>query len=342
MRDCPQDPEFHAEGDVWIHARMVIEEMLRDAGWQALDANTRRMLFAGAVLHDAGKPACTRLEDGRWRSRGHSMRGAVMARRILWEMGVAFEVREQICGLVRFHQIPYYLFDRPDPRKMAYRVSLSTRCDWLEMLALADIRGRICADQQRSLDHVALFGEYCREQGIDRGSRKFASEASRFEYFQKEDRDPDYAVHDVSEFEVTLLCGLPGAGKDTWLRRNEPDLQMISLDGIRAESGAPPTGGQGPVIAEARERARVLLRRKEPFALNATNLTREFRSRWVELFANYGARVRIVYVEAAEPKLWVQNQNRERVVPREAIERMMDRWELPDLTEAHRVVYAVA
>jgi predicted kinase len=336
MRDCPQDPEFHAEGDVWIHTRMVIEQML------LIDPPERELLFAAAVLHDVGKPACTKLEEGRWRSRGHSMRGAIMARRILWEMGVPFGIREHICGLIRFHQLPYYLFERPDPLKMAYRISQSARCDWLTTLALADIRGRVCADQQRSLDHIALFAEYCREQGIESGPKQFASDHSRFEYFRRDDRDPEYAAYDDCGFEVTLLSGLPGSGKDTWLARHAPELPVISLDEIREETGAAPTGDQGPVIAEAKERARVLLRRKQPFALNATNLNREFRSRWIQLFTDYRARIRIVYLESPASRLWDQNRNRTRIVPEEAIVRMMERWEIPDRTEAHCVEYEVA
>jgi putative nucleotidyltransferase with HDIG domain len=342
MKDCPQDPEYHAEGDVWIHTRMVVEELMRLPAWQALETADRASVFVAALLHDVGKPACTKLEDGRWRSRGHSAKGAAMARRILWELDTPFAIRERICGLIRFHQIPYYAFDRPDPRKLLFRISLATRCDWLCLLAEADIRGRICATQQDSLDNVALFSEYCRDENVHGAPRTFASDFSRFEYFQREDRDPGYAAYDdAGEFEVILMSGLPGSGKDTWLARNAPELEVISLDDIRLETGASFTGDQGAVVAEAKERARVLLRKRQPFAFNATNLTYEFRTRWIKLFADYRARVRIVYVEAPAAKLWVQNRDRARSVPEAAIERMIGRWEIPELHEAHRVDYAV-
>lgn len=333
MRDCPQDPEYHAEGNVWIHTRMVVEEMLK------LSSNST--LFAAALLHDVGKPATTKLEDGRWRSRGHSAKGAIMARRILWEAGVPFEQRERICGMIRFHQIPYYTFDRPDPRKLVYRISLATRCDQLAQLAEADIRGRICATQQESLDNIELFGEFCREQGVFDRPREFANGTSRYEYFAREDRDPNYAAHEQG-FEVILMAGLPGSGKDTWLRKNADGRPVVSLDDIRLETGAKFTGDQGAVIAEAKERARIHLRRREPFAFNATNLTHEFRSRWIQLFADYKARIRIVYIESTHDRLWIQNRDRERPVPEQAIERMLDRWELPELTEAHQVDYVLA
>ena len=337
MRDCPQDPEYHAEGNVWIHTRMVVEVLL------ALNPVDRAALFVAALLHDVAKPATTKLEDGRLRSRGHSAKGAIMARRILWEAGTPFEIRERICGMIRFHQIPYYTFDRPDPRKLVYRISLATRCDQITMFAEADIRGRICATQQESLDNVEIFGEYCREQNVFAGPRVFANDTSRFEYFAREDRDPDYAAYeDPNGFEVILMAGLPGSGKDTWLKRNADHLPVVSLDDIRIETGAAFTGDQGPVVSEAKERAREYLRRREPFAFNATNLTHEFRSRWMQLFTDYRARVRIVYVESQHDRLWKQNRDRERPVPEQAIERMLARWELPELYEAHRVDYVWA
>ena len=88
MKGCHQDPSNHAEGDVWIHTRMVCESMVADGEWRALSDGERETLFAAALLHDVAKPRCTRLEDGRITSRGHSRRGEIMAREILWRLDV--------------------------------------------------------------------------------------------------------------------------------------------------------------------------------------------------------------------------------------------------------------
>ncbi|HEY5935978.1 MAG TPA: hypothetical protein VIU61_15120, partial [Kofleriaceae bacterium] len=50
-----QDPGFHAEGDVWTHTRMVVEEMAAHDGWRALDDDGRAITFAAALMHDLGK-----------------------------------------------------------------------------------------------------------------------------------------------------------------------------------------------------------------------------------------------------------------------------------------------
>ena len=65
MRDCPQDPEFHAEGSVWIHLRTVCEALAGLAEFRALPEPQRQIVFATALLHDVAKPECTRHQSGR-------------------------------------------------------------------------------------------------------------------------------------------------------------------------------------------------------------------------------------------------------------------------------------
>jgi len=341
MRGCPQDPVFHAEGDVWTHVRMVCEALAGLAEWRSLPQQDREIEFAAALLHDQAKPSCTREEAGRITSRGHSARGAIDARRILWELGAGFAAREQVCALVRFHQSPFHLVSRADSQRQAFLISQTARCDLLSLLATADILGRTCADQKELLERVALFEEYCREQGCLHGPRQFASEHSRFEYFRAENRDPDYLAHEEFRCEVTLMSGLPGSGKDTWIRRWLPDVAVVSLDAIREELDAPSTGAQGKVIQRAREKSRELLRQRRDFVWNATNLSREMRGQLVDLFVAYGAKVRIVYVEASMESLHCQNRNRVSVVPERAMTAMMDRWEVPTSMEADHVEWWV-
>ena len=69
-----------------------------------------------------------------------------------------------------------------------------------------------------------------------------------------------------------MLSGLPGAGKDTLATGRYVALPQVSLDALRVETGAGPTGNQGRVIDLARQRAREHLRTGEPFVYNATNL----------------------------------------------------------------------
>jgi predicted kinase len=341
MQGCPQDPIYHAEGDVWIHTRMVCEALVENRRWRALAPAEREIVFAASLLHDVAKPATTREEDGRITSRGHSKRGEIMARGLLWRMGAPFQAREQVANLIRYHQIPFFLIDRRDARRKLFTVSQTARCDLLAMVAEADARGRICDDRQKLLDNIALFTQYSREQVCLNAPRKFPSDHSRFLYFRKEDRDPDYLAFDDTICEVIVMSGLPGAGKDHWIVTSGPDWPVVSLDELRREMKIAPTENQGPVVARARERAREYLRRKQSFIWNATNISRQLRGHCISLCAAYNARVRIIYVETGAAVLTEQNRSRERGVPPEVIDRLFARWEPPDLTEAHQVEFVI-
>jgi putative nucleotidyltransferase with HDIG domain len=338
LTGCPQDPIHHAEGDVSLHLRMVLEELAALPDWRALSEVDRSVLFTAALLHDVAKPACTRTEpDGRVSARGHSRRGAVMARRILWRLGVRFGWRERVTALVRFHQVPFYLIERPDAERLAAEVSQTARCDHLALLAEADARGRHCYDQARLLDNIALFAEACREQGCLTGPRPFPSDHTRFLYFRDPGRHPDVLAHEDCRGEVVLMSGLPGAGKDHWLATHLPDRPVVSLDAVRDELDVEATDAQGPVRQRARELARDHLRHGRSFAWNATNLSKQVRGECLGLFAAYRMRVRIVYLEVDEHRLHAQNRRRPAPVPEAVLEHLLDRWEVPDRTEAHQV-----
>lgn len=337
---CPQDALWHAEGNVWIHTRMVCEALLENAVWRSLPETERQTVFFGALLHDVAKPVCTREEAGRITSRGHSKRGEVLAREILWRLGAPLALRESIVNLIRYHQAPFFLVDRTDSQRLLFQISQTTRCDQLALVAEADARGRICVDKTRLLDNSALFAQYAEEQECLRQPRQFANDHSRFLYFRKADREPNYAAYDDTVCEVIVMSGLPGAGKDHWIATRAPAWPVVSLDDLRRELKIKPTENQGVVIARARELAREHLRKKQSFIWNATNISRQMRERVLSLCAAYNARIRIVYVEAPAEKLFARNQAREWRVPFEVLQRLIQKWEVPDLTEAHQVEWA--
>src|SRR5687767_664522 len=207
LAGCPQDPTFHAEGDVLVHTRMVCDALVADTRWAALPRPERSVLFAAALLHDVAKPACTVEEGGRISSRGHALRGTHVARRELYTsddplgsggLPAPFAFREQVCGLVRHHGLPLTLLQKDAPERAVLLASQTARCDWLALLAEADVRGRVCrGDAGRGLlERVALFRELAREQRCESGPRGFPSDHSRVVYFEDRGRDPAYQATD--------------------------------------------------------------------------------------------------------------------------------------------------
>ena len=133
------------------------------------------------------------------------------------------------------------------------------------------------------------------------------------------------------------MSGLPGTGKDTWIQEHYPDLPMISLDEIRKEMKISPTDNQSKVIEIAREWAREMLRKKQPFVWNATNLSPMVRMKQIKLFNQYHASVRIVYLETDWAEQLRRNASRPDAVPQQAICHMTEELALPEAKEAHKV-----
>ena len=103
----------------------------------------------------------------------------------------------------------------------------------------------------------------------------------------------------------------------------------------------PPSDPQGEVLNRARELARDHLRHGRDFIWNATNLSRNVRGDCVRLFHGYDAHVRHrVRGDDAGTPVRPEPAAR-RKVPEKVIERLLDRWEVPDRTEAHQVEYVV-
>lgn len=87
-----QPPEFHPEGDVWMHILLMLEQL----------RNPTPTLSAGVLLHDVGKPPTFRIAD-RIRFDGHAEVGAEMTRGILDRLKFSNEDNDRITSLVANH-----------------------------------------------------------------------------------------------------------------------------------------------------------------------------------------------------------------------------------------------
>jgi len=344
LKGCPQDPIYHAEGDVLTHTRMVCEALVSSQAWRQLPTVERSLLFAAALLHDVAKPDCTSVdEDGRISSKGHVRQGARVARQILWQlnMPVPFQDRERVVALVQHGGLPIWFLEKPNPQRTVIRASQVIQCELLAQLAEADVRGRHCHDQQELLDRIELFREFCQENDCLHSPRQFPSAHSRFVYFRKEDGNPNYAAYDDTQFEVVLMSGLPGVGKDHWIAENLPDLPVISLDALRRQMNISPDDDQGVVANQAKAIAREYMRAGRSFVWNATNTTRSMRSLLIDFFAAYQARIRIVYLEVPFEEILRRNRSRMAMVPEAVIYKLAGKLEVPEPTEAHEMQWVV-
>jgi tRNA nucleotidyltransferase (CCA-adding enzyme) len=146
LSGTPQDPQWHPEGDVWTHTLQVADQ----AALLVADLDRPRALsvMLGALCHDLGKPATTRHEEGRLRSRGHEEAGIPPTLSLLdrWNVHtlLGYDVRAQVTGLVGHHLKPGQLYDDRDRVSDGAIRRLAAKCepDLLYRVARADCLGR--------------------------------------------------------------------------------------------------------------------------------------------------------------------------------------------------------
>jgi predicted kinase len=340
MADCQQDAGWHSEGDVWTHTKMVCAQLPRLDEWPTLTPSMRTVLVFTALFHDAAKPLASQVDPatGRITSPKHAIKGEHLARSVLRELGCDLAIREEITRMVRFHGRPAFLLEKPNPSHEVVSLSWSVSNKLLYLFALADTRGRNTTEMGRPEENLHLWKMLAEEHNCFEQPYRFGNDHARFQFFRQDEPNLHYLPHEDYRCTVTMMAGLPGSGKDTWLATHCADLPVISLDDMREELGIEATENQGNVVQLARDRCRELLRTRTSFAFNATNLLRQTRQRWIDLFADYNARIEMVYLEPALSVIREQNKRRKRSVPENVIVALANKVEPPTWTEAHGLI----
>jgi len=165
---CQQEPQWHPEGDVWVHTLMVVDEAR--GAIDDLGRAQQAIVMLGAVCHDFGKPATTRVIDGRIRSLGHEEAGVEPARSLLDRLNVnsmdGVDVRGQVLGIVAHHLNPGAWHKSPTGvgdgafRRLAAKVDM----ELLARVARADCRGRGGGFDCSAMD---WFVERARRLGVE-------------------------------------------------------------------------------------------------------------------------------------------------------------------------------
>lgn len=330
---CEQDSIWHAEGNVYIHTKMVVDALLQLPEYQQSTPNDQHVLQLAALMHDIAKPQCTIEEDGRIVSPRHAKVGEKITRDYLWDM--PFEQREMVCSLVRLHGLPLWSLDKPNPNREVIASSWRVRNELIYIIAKADVLGRICQDQAELLERVAYFRELCLENDCYTAPKKFYNEHSRFKFFQNNDSYPADRFDDTT-FEVIILSGIAGSGKDTYTATL--DMPMISLDDLRIAMKVKrgDTTGEGHVVQRAYQMAKTYAAHQKSFVWNSTNITTDMRAKIINALLPYNPKFKIVYLETSVQNVFNRRQGD---IPRAALQKMYRSLDIPQYTEAHEVVY---
>ena len=168
--DCPQEEEWHPEGDVWVHTLLVIDQARTRIN--DLPPPQQLAVMLAAVCHDFGKPSTTAFSDGRIRSLNHEAEGVPPTIAFLDRLNVhsfdGYDVRGQVVGLVAHHLKPGMWWAAKDGvgngafRRLARKVDL----ELLARLAKSDCLGRTGYFDCSAMD---WFLERARELGVEHG-----------------------------------------------------------------------------------------------------------------------------------------------------------------------------
>jgi predicted kinase len=342
-----QNPIYHGEGNTWLHTMLVVEALLADPGYQAATRLEQEIVFLAALLHDIAKYRTTIVDPvtGALSQPGHSRMGAIDVRIALWDAGAPFDTREAICRLISAHQVPFFALEGSrrgkSPEFIVRELSWQLDIPLLAMLAEADMRGRICLDQQKVLDNIELFREMAREEGCYGQPRAFADAHTRVSYFRGADVHPDYPLFQEAGSRVTVMCGLPASGKNTWVDEHRKGLPVVSFDDAREELGLKHGRAEGVVAHRAIDKAKDLLRSKAPFVWNATHLSPLARNKTMDLLYAYHAEVELAYLEQPRQELLRRNNKRDTSLSNKVLQDMLVKWDLPTPIEAHQMSYHV-
>jgi len=150
----PQNPVYHAEGDVWTHTMMVLDEAakLRDR------ASNPYWFMLSAVVHDFGKAVCTEEKDGVLHAYLHETKGLPLAEAFLRRITRESKLLEYVLNMVEYHMKPNTIAGAGSAAKVTTRMfDRSVDPEGLICIALADDRGRIT--QAPATDHEAFLYE---------------------------------------------------------------------------------------------------------------------------------------------------------------------------------------
>jgi tRNA nucleotidyltransferase (CCA-adding enzyme) len=167
LAGCVQEPEWHPEGDVWVHTLQVIDRARTRI--DDLERPQKIAVMLGAVCHDLGKPATTAFIDGRIRSMDHEEQGVAPTAAFLDRLNLhsidGYDVRRQVLGITAQHLKPGSWFKVRDEvgdgafRRLAHKVDL----ELLARVAKSDCEGRVpgqfdCSAMDWFLERARLLG----------------------------------------------------------------------------------------------------------------------------------------------------------------------------------------
>lgn len=323
LAECSQPKKWHSEGDVLEHTkavcRVMAEDVIRNDMFGCLShydiiymgktkgkRHYMRLLMTAALFHDIGKGVSTVYKNGEWHAYGHEFEGEHITRLLLWDEG--WEFREAVCALVRRHMDVLRIFDLKDPYFRALVLSKEVSMNALLCLKYADCFGSTPEDLDlREIDRMKIseLAHVCNALGCMWGPANVVTNG-KYKWRRLSNMKKLLKSKESPEVSLTVLIGIPGAGKDTFLKRMDiENAVVLCRDDIRVELGYCRHGEKiiGTALQE-NEVSKVFNRRMLDAAeagkhiiVNNMNTKAKYRKAYGDLLAGYDLTVNYIYIE---------------------------------------------
>lgn len=377
LEKTEQDPEWHAEGNVFIHTNMVIDELYKIFEEIELSLDEKYILLMSVIFHDIAKPLVSKWKEvlgvQRLTAKGHEYEGMSYLFYRFLELDMSKNESEKILDLVGYHQMPKLLVVKDGYTEWDFKLLTQKNSGKLfYLLELADMRGRTTTDYESQLEYMEMFKLYCQDyncfetiSNIDEELKclfketfKETSETAlsfligktKKRLYDKDIVDPVVSYQKYFEQKdnhgtLFLMCGISGSGKSTTVEHLKEKYNVstiIELDQLR-ESHTLKKNNRREVDGRVRQEAKELLKRalskKENVIFDACNQRKDFRTQICDLAEEYFAKTVLVFVETPVSTCIKNDKERSvRTVGQDVIYNQMKTFQFPEWFEFNEIL----
>lgn len=336
LEDTKHSKRWHKEGDPLKHTLLVSKKMYGFITNELKDIPLRdkRILMIAAICHDLGKSTTTYFDETEkdWKCRNHGAVGERITRNLIFNEP-DYWMREEICWLVRWHMQFHHFVDQSHEKRFSILTSLSHGNSTIEKLLW--------------LNMADTYGSISSENTKEAAEYKFNAVKDMAELHRCYNKPYSGARTEKQAFNMYIMIGVPGSGKDTYIKNFLPNIDCICRDDIREEITYGKVEGRKLMLDNSKEsvvtdivnqRIQKCCEKKESFVINQTNVKKKYRTQLKETALKFG-RPNIVYVYIEPPSIEECKERRGHGKWDSIIDRMWNDFDFPDRSECDELIF---